>query len=821
MTMRLAERFLLSLFLIFAIFFPLLSFSEEQKAVSHERTTEQKLSIIEICAWTNRLPKDLIDLKRMVEELEDISDLEEKLVEIEKQLQDLEWETTTFKSNPHLTGHDLGMLQAKIVKFGAKLEKTNKPVSHNIKTLEELYKDWILKEDQLLQILQTMEKDKGLHDILTSAENLHQLLDTAKTLIEDTLRPNLLAGHFIGNLQTKVYELNEASLMLIRDLNETGIQQTSPSMLSREFYEEIDPILFSNGWQNLRLFSAYQWNYLQENVRFVLSALFIMALLSLLIRLSKKAIKPSFTWYQFATNPFMSALFVFCTGCGVINMIAINISPPPDWPTLINLPLLFSVGFFVNTICHVSWQKSLLRQLVFYTGLSIVLTVVDVPQMLFYLFVFYASAILLVYYLIKFLQRWFRGNRHFTWAVAMWGVFPLAVLIVGASGYDQLAVMIFGRILSIVSLTLIISILYFFILGLFELIISLVPYSFITNNRQKILKQLAPVLALLLGILWLSSTLTIVWLYPTLGEAYGALTSLEFKIFSLTVTPRYVLTIIFVLYATILFSNWLRAFLLQEVLPRHKVELGAQISISRLVHYAVLMLGVIILLQTLGFGINQITILGGALGVGVGFGLQAIVNNFVSGLILLFERPLKVGDFIEIGTQVGEVKQLGLRATTVQTFDNAEIVIPNSQLITDIVTNWTLAEKKVRVRVPVGVAYGTDIEKVLQILLSCATSNPLVLDTPKPVALFLAFGTSSLDFELRAWIPNFDDKLTVLSELNQEIESEFETAGVEIPFPQRDLHLRSVNGEAMASFSPQRRETHAPRGVSLSNGKAQ
>jgi len=212
-------------------------------------------------------------------------------------------------------------------------------------------------------------------------------------------------------------------------------------------------------------------------------------------------------------------------------------------------------------------------------------------------------------------------------------------------------------------------------------------------------------------------------------------------------------------------------------------------------------IGFFILLWALGFSMSQITILGGAVGVGIGFGLQAIVNNFVSGLILLFERPVKVGDIIDVDNQIGEVKELGLRATTVQTFDNAEIVIPNSQLITGSVTNWTLAEKKVRVRVPVGVAYGTDIEKVLKILLTVANENPAVLSSPKPVALFLAFGSSSLDFELRAWIPDVNDKLSILSELNQEVEAEFDAAGIEIPFPQTDLHLRTVDRQAAQTLA--------------------
>ena len=178
--------------------------------------------------------------------------------------------------------------------------------------------------------------------------------------------------------------------------------------------------------------------------------------------------------------------------------------------------------------------------------------------------------------------------------------------------------------------------------------------------------------------------------------------------------------------------------------------------------------------------------------------MQAIVNNFVCGLILLFERPIKVGDTLQIGTEIGEVKNLGLRATIIQTFDNAEIVVPNSDLVTGQVTNWTLAERRVRVRIPVGVAYGSDVAKVLEILLACANGNPVVLSTPKPKAFFLAFGASSLDFELRVWISEFLDKIQVLSDLNQDIENEFSLRKIEIPFPQTDLHLRSVDEAAAA-----------------------
>ncbi len=533
------------------------------------------------------------------------------------------------------------------------------------------------------------------------------------------------------------------------------------------------------------------------NLRIVGIGLLILLSLALFIGMSKKLVLSSSSWLVFAEKPIATSLFVFCLGFISFTTVSTFIALPQDWETLIYLPLFLSVAIFSDNICRTRWQTSLLRHLLFYIGLTIVLTLVNLPKVLFYLFVFYASLGLIVYYLFWVLRRSDKsdGGRSI-WAVLVWVIFPILVIGAGVSGFDQLAVVLFGRILSLIAVTITIRLMLLFVSSLLELALNNTPWNFIRNNGATIVRHVTPLLIFLHLVLWIAFALVIVWIHPTLLDAFAALFSLRFTIGSITVTPGSVINIVLIIYVTILISRGLRAFLLQEVLPTHGVEKGVQLSISRLVHYAVLTIGFIVLLRVLGFGLNQITILGGALGVGIGFGLQAIVNNFVSGLILLFESPIKVGDMIDVGTQVGEVKELGLRATTVQTFDNAEVVIPNSQLISNNVTNWTLAEKKVRVRVPVGVAYGTDISKVFEILMGCAQASPLVLSTPKPVALFLSFGASSLDFELRVWISDFNDKLIVLSELNEDIESEFQLAGIEIPFQQTDLHLRSVDQEA-------------------------
>ncbi|MBW2237329.1 MAG: mechanosensitive ion channel, partial [Deltaproteobacteria bacterium] len=182
-----------------------------------------------------------------------------------------------------------------------------------------------------------------------------------------------------------------------------------------------------------------------------------------------------------------------------------------------------------------------------------------------------------------------------------------------------------------------------------------------------------------------------------------------------------------------------------------------------------------------------------ALGVGIGFGLQTVVNNFVSGVILLFERPVRVGDRVQIADLLGVVTHIGLRASRIRTFDGSDVIVPNGDLIASQLINWTLSDAKRRIILPVGVAYGTDPEKVLAILEGVARENPEVLDDPPPETLFRNFGDSSLDFELRAWTESERGWNPVRSDLAVSISRAFAEAGIQIPFPQRDLHLRNLD----------------------------
>ena len=197
----------------------------------------------------------------------------------------------------------------------------------------------------------------------------------------------------------------------------------------------------------------------------------------------------------------------------------------------------------------------------------------------------------------------------------------------------------------------------------------------------------------------------------------------------------------------------------------------------------------------LGFSIDRIALLVSALGVGIGFGLGNLVNNIVSGFIILSERPVRVGDRVQLDDLLGEVTQIGIRASRVRTFDGADVIVPNGDFISARVVNWTLSDSKRRIVLPVGVAYGTPPKKVLEVLEIVVRESPHVLSEPESQVLFRGFGDSSLDFEVRIWTESAIGWLAVQSELAVATSAALEEAGIQIPFPQRDLHLRSVSPE--------------------------
>jgi len=324
--------------------------------------------------------------------------------------------------------------------------------------------------------------------------------------------------------------------------------------------------------------------------------------------------------------------------------------------------------------------------------------------------------------------------------------------------------------------------------------------SFVRRRRDAVLRITSRYASVVAAIYWIYLTLNWFELFDPLSTRVRSILTAHLDVGEIQTSIGDVIAFVLTVAVAFLLSRLIRFFLEEEAFPRMRLRRGVGNAVSTLLHYAILLLGFVFALSAAGMDFSRVVLFAGAFSVGVGFGLQNVVNNFVSGLILLFERPIQIGDMVEIGGLLGEVRRIGARSSTVRTADGAEVIVPNANLISEQVVNWTLSDRRRRIVVDVGVAYGTDPETVLEILRTVATNNPSVLDDPAPEALFQGFGDSALNFRLRSWIPRFEDYFEIQSQLGVGINAALRDAGISIPFPQRDLHLRSVESPVLQSL---------------------
>ena len=266
-----------------------------------------------------------------------------------------------------------------------------------------------------------------------------------------------------------------------------------------------------------------------------------------------------------------------------------------------------------------------------------------------------------------------------------------------------------------------------------------------------------------------------------------AFTGITIGNFTLSIAD--ILAGIAIFFVILFVTRFLQRILDVRLFEKSGADIGFRNSFRTLLGYAGLITAIFAAIGVIGLDLSNLAIIAGALSVGIGFGLQSIVNNFVSGLILLFERPVKVGDWVVTTSGEGVVKQISVRSTEIETFDRASIIVPNSELISSSVTNWTHKNKMGRITIPIGIAYGSDAKRVREILMDIARKNPKVLKTPEPFVYFKGFGDSSLDLELRVFVKIISEGPLVKNDLRFEILDVFRAENIEIPFPQRDVHM--------------------------------
>lgn len=270
---------------------------------------------------------------------------------------------------------------------------------------------------------------------------------------------------------------------------------------------------------------------------------------------------------------------------------------------------------------------------------------------------------------------------------------------------------------------------------------------------------------------------------------------LNFTLFQIKETPVTVLSVLvfmFFITASILLAVSARKALNRRILRRFKIDPGTSYTLSRITQYLIITIGALVSFQFVGIDLSGLAVIFGLLSVGIGFGLQNVTSNFISGLIILFERPISVGDRVVVNEIEGDVTEINIRSTKVRTVNNVSIIVPNSEFVSKDVINYSHGDPTYRLDVDVGVSYGSDLEKVLNAMKEVADENKHVLQRPKAEVHLIQFGDSSWNMQLRAWVGDVKDYPKIRNELNQAIIRKFRANNIEIPFPQRDLHVRST-----------------------------
>jgi small-conductance mechanosensitive channel len=762
---------------------------EKEKAVA-------PLSLADFIPWATGLGDRLTVLKTNIGALVDLSATGEKLQALSKTVDGISGHLEKLKAGGRYEFDQLAAVKSALRLQGNTFAKVFDPLNAAINQMGMWEKAWGDENARAKEFRTSLPKGTAISTVRPVLDQAQKTIDTALALISQQLKPMLEAQRKAGELQARISSLNTEVDGLIQSVRRDLLQMSDPTMFSSEYYDELSP---EELWQELRRgIGLVHWPGRTFFVRHGWT-IFLQCLVALVLAVSiyrhRPFLEQTERWVFLAKHPVAAGLFVSLATIGPFQE-----RPPGAWVLLAWVVGGIAFARLAGSLIARPRRRWLLYVLTLLLILNQLFRVIALPRPLFRVYVLSVALVGLILFFWRARVNVRRGDAPlYTWMLRVGGLLLMIVLVAELGGYGVLSARLLDASLRTVFLILVARMLILLGRGGLEWVLYSSPLKNIPLWRAAadvIAGKVALLLDVVIGVIF-GATILYSWgAYVNPIAAIQGVLSLGITVGTKRITLGLVITAGALLYGALLVSWMLQATLEEGPFSQRQLQAGVRISISRLIHYGFVFAGFFLALITLGFEFREFAIIAGALGVGIGFGLQAIVNNFVCGLILLFERPIKVGDSIQLGEQWGEIKRIGLRSTIVRTFDNSEIVVPNSDLVSNQVTNWTLSDRKSRITLPVGVAYGSDVTLVMRTLLESVKDNPLVMKIPDPQVVFSGFGQSSLDFRLLVWIVDVDSRLRAQTEILQEIDRRFRELGIEIPFPQQDLHLRTVADSA-------------------------
>lgn len=769
-----------------------------------EQVAESAPSLADVVYQAGSLGQRLAELKSKIEVIDGLQWHEQKLAQAKVQMDRFQARLEGLSAEDLQSYQQLASLKSEVRDEAETVDRAVESLGEATQAVEDWRRQWTAEKKRWSRWRAALGEDMALTSVAGAFSRAETVINEALDIISRKLEPMLIVQQKAGDVVARISGVTERIESMMAQQRGGTLRGGTPTMFSMGYFREIIDLALEPG-KMIKILPSPGSGFFREKGWVVALQALVFSVLYLLLRHYRTPLLEHAGRRFLGKRPVAVSLFV-----SIFTLTFLYGPQPAIWRMLIQTLAGVAVSRLASAFVKEAWVKRAIYILVLVMISFQALLILGVPLALMRVFILGWTLVGFLYYAWRARRGAATGKPvSHVWLIRLVAIVCGAIAAADFIGFGSLVVQLMeGAIRTAVLLLMGWAMIRLARVAL-ELAAESIPMQtlpFLRHKADGILTRVIFVCNVLI-VVFVAANLLAAWkLYAIPMEALQNFFTFGITLGGQKITMGLMLLAAAILYGAFVLSWGLQGLLVENVLSRRQMDTGARISISRLVHYALILVGFLIALSALGFELKNVTIIGGALGVGIGFGMQTIVNNFVCGLILLFERPIKVGDVIQLTDgQQGRVLNLGLRATTIQTFDRADIVVPNSDLIASQVVNWTLADRSLRLTIPVGVAYGSDVEMVMRVLTEVADQNPRVLNDPQPMVLFLSFGDSSLDFQLRVWIVDFNDRRIIQSDLVREIDRRFRDAGVEIPFPQRDLHLRSVDGAASEQLMGEKR----------------